>query len=1069
MPIQLDDFQVLRKLGSGGLADVFAASCSRFDHEVALKVLRDPDRSRAHRRRFLREGRLLQRLKCPHLPACFQVVDGPRPYIVLEVLEGRSLSQRIRKLGVVEPGHVERIAHVLLQALTWLHAHGVVHRDVKAGNVFLCEDSRILLLDLGLAVDPADPLTTTLGDVMGTYAYMAPEQIAGGETDHRADLYSLGVTLYEALAGRRPYKAKGATGYLRAHRGGQAVPIAELAPPETPRRLVELVTRLMARDPVARPSSSAVGLAVLTGRGELRQELTPPPLVGRLGAVGGIEAVLDAGGFVQLVGEPGMGVGRMARRAWGMARERGAEVLAVRCRRRAPPLDPIEQLRRELTRVMGDVDPGPDGLRSSLLGLIGEGQLAVVVEDFDQADPEGVAALDQALGGTGAAVVATGLEPVELLGSHVVELRPLNADESRELVSGLLGGSPPPSALPDEIHRMTGGMPGAVVSLMRDLHARGLLTHGDLEEGGEMSWKLIGHPDLRPERSLRDIFLARLAVLERPGRRLLDALAVAGEDIPLEVALRSVGLDEGAVEPFRLVHSRLARERRDTDGDWLGLRRPALGEMLLAELPAYRRRALHNALSEALAELPPGPWRDERLSRHRAYGAPPRAAPRALVGLGEWYESRSMHASALEALDKAVLDEHLDPLTATHGALARGEALLGLGRQLMAVEAFAAARRLANDQGREDLVARAILGLAEARFRFGDARRCTDLAAECLNLVGSYTHNPLMLRAQLLRGRGLSVQGRTADAEKMLRKAVETASVQGRQDAVATGRGLLGGLHLTSGRVEMAARLLEEEAEVLRRGGEPERRVAGALSLAQARLRAGRVGPALASVRAARSIAREARLPQLESHVGTVRAAIHLDCADADGAARLLRKWRVAGEPESEVQIQLSWWSLRTRMRLEQGDHPAALAACHRVAELAERTGREPVRAFHAGLEAVLTAQGDALEDAMEALAECGDRRLIARLLLAGARIGGDAEVLAAGLEEARECGDDFFLLRALHSAGGARAQAQAHDLAERLLQEVEAADPDLARSFRMGSGVRWALADSNASGVSRW
>jgi hypothetical protein len=156
-------------------------------------------------------------------------------------------------------------------------------------------------------------------------------------------------------------------------------------------------------------------------------------------------------------------------------------------------------------------------------------------------------------------------------------------------------------------------------------------------------------------------------------------------------------------------------------------------------------------------------------------------------------------------------------------------------------------------------------------------------------------------------------------------------------------------------------------------------------------------------------------------------------------------------------------------MRLEQGDHPAALAACNRVAELAERTGREPVRAFHAGLEAVLTAQGDALEDAMEALAECGDRRLIARLLLAGARIGGDAEVLAAGLEEARECGDEFFLLRALHAAGGTRAQTQAYDLAERLLQEVEAADPDLARSFRMGSAVRWALADSNASGVSRW
>jgi tetratricopeptide (TPR) repeat protein len=1012
---------------------------------------------------------LLQRLKCPHLPKCFDVVDGPRPYIVLEVLDGRSLSQRIRKLGVVDPERVEEFAHVLLEALAWLHAHGVVHRDVKAGNVFLCEDGRILLLDLGLAVDPADPLTTTLGDVMGTYAYMAPEQIAGGETDHRADLYSLGVTLYESLAGRRPYKAKGATGYLRAHRGGQAVPIAELAPPGTPRRLVELVTRLMAKDPVARPSSATVGLAVLTGRGELRQELSPPPMVGRFGAIGGIEAVLDAGGVLQLVGEPGMGVGRMARRAWSMAQARDAVVLAIRCRKAAPILDPVVHMERELERVLTSVEPGLEGLRAALEGLVAEGPVALILEDLDQAAPEAVSALTQVVRETGVAVIGTGLHAVEQLEGHVVELRSLTADETRQLVSGLLGNAPPPSILSCEIHGLTGGMPGAIVALMRDLHARGLLTHGDLLEGGQMSWKLIGHPDLRPERSLQDIFLSRLKALDRPERRLLDALAVAGEDVPLEVALHSIGLDDGAIEPFRIVKSRLAHERRDDDGDWIGLRRPALGEMLLAELPSYRRRAMHNALAESLAELPPGPWRDERLSRHRAYGAPPRAAPRALVGLGEWYESRSMHGEALAALDRAVLDEHLDPLTATHGALARGEALLGLGRQLMAVEAFVAARRLANDQGREDLVARAILGLAEARFRYGDARRCTDLASECLNLVGSYSQNPLMLRAQLLRGKGLAVQGRTNDAEKMLRSAVETASVQQSKISVATGRGLLGELHLTAGRVDMAARLLEEEAQVLSVGGAPERRVSGYLALALARLRAGLVGPSLTAVRRARRIARESRLPQLESHVGTVLAAIHLDCSDSEGATNLLRKWRVAGEPESEVQIQLEWWSLRTRMRLQQGDHPAALAACHRVAELAERTGREPVRAFHAGLEAVLTAQGDALEDAMEALAECGDRRLIARLLLAGARIGGDAEVLAAGLEEAGECGDDFFLLRALHSAGGVRAQGQAKELVERLLREIEMADLDLFRTFRLGPVVRWALSDANGPGVSRW
>ncbi len=319
MAERLERYEISKRIGSGGLADVFAAVDTESGREVALKVLREPERDGHHVRRFLREGRLLRGFTHPHLPRCYRVLEDPRPALVLERLRGRSLSQQLRAEGRLEARRIEQIAGALLEALAFLHGHGIIHRDVKAGNIYLERSGRILLMDLGLAVDPADVLTTTLGDVIGTYAYMAPEQIAGAEVDYRCDLYSLGVTLYEAIAGRRPFRAEGAAGYLEAHLSAEHVPLEQVAPEGTPRRLMSLVDRLMARDPAERPSSARVGLALLTGQ-SLHDELCAPPLVGRSGVLGAVEAILDAGGVVHVVGEPGMGLGRCARLAWARAR-----------------------------------------------------------------------------------------------------------------------------------------------------------------------------------------------------------------------------------------------------------------------------------------------------------------------------------------------------------------------------------------------------------------------------------------------------------------------------------------------------------------------------------------------------------------------------------------------------------------------------------------------------------------------------------------------------------------------------------------------------------------------------
>ena len=366
----IERYDIRERIGAGGLADVYAGRDTRTDREVALKILREPDRDDAHVRRFLREGRLLSALRHERLPRCYEVLECPRPALVLERLRGCSLSQRIRASGRLQPARVEAIAIALLDVLAFLHANGIVHRDVKAGNIYLERDERILLMDLGLAVDPTDVLTTTLGDVVGTYAYMAPEQIAGAEVDHRCDLYSLGVTLYETLAGRRPFRAEGAAGYLEAHLQASPRPLKSLAPSGTPARLIHLVERLMARDPADRPYSARVALALLTGQ-SLHDELRDPPLVGRSGVLGSIEAVLDAGGVVQLVGEPGMGLGRCARLAWTQARSRRIEVLNLRCGRVADEAGLWEALSGALRASLGRVRPREDAVRKALAGLVG--------------------------------------------------------------------------------------------------------------------------------------------------------------------------------------------------------------------------------------------------------------------------------------------------------------------------------------------------------------------------------------------------------------------------------------------------------------------------------------------------------------------------------------------------------------------------------------------------------------------------------------------------------------------------------------------------------------------------
>ncbi len=1046
------------KVGAGGLAEVWRAT--KDSRTVALKVLREPDDSHAHRSRFLREGRLLERLDHPGLPRCHEVSDGEHPYLALELLEGETLASRIRRLGRLPPEQVTAVADFLLRILAYLHERGIVHRDVKSSNVFLADDRRVMLFNLGLSADPTDPLTTTLGDVMGTYAYMAPEQIAGAEVDHRSDLYSLGVTLYEALAGERPFLGRGAAEFLQAHREGKAPGLAERIP-DAPARLVDAIVQLMARDPVARPSSAMIGLALLTGAGGVKRSLDKAPLVGRAAAVGAIQALLDHGGVCTLLGEIGSGSGRMGRYALHEARERTCETIAVRCRGRVPALDPIHQLVRDLTRISGAPAPGIGAIGQALGAQANEGPLLLVIEDAENLQMEASDAFDRIIAAApGLRVLVTGVKSPLLRQGHVVRLRPLTREEVLALVCGMLGSRDPPPGLSTSLHRLSGGMPAIVVLAIKELVQRGALWCEGLSDEGESVWRLDPNVPVAPTTGLTRLFGDLLQALPAEGRTMLDVLAVAGEALPLEVLADVAKVDDSGPSLGQLVRAGFVDRDTHVGGEWVGLRRPAVGEMLLHRIPQERQAELHRDLAGAIGRMPREPWREERATWHAAHGARPEEASRALLALGEELHQRGQHARALTVLGRASRSAGIDPQVAAALAILRGEVLETTGRREEAAAALKAGQKLAEDlalrlpDASRELRSRALASLAAVYHGLGDESRAAVLADEALATIGASTEDPALPRVLLVAASGHWSGGRSRIAAELYNRCIEVAMGQGRREFAALAHGGLGWLLAEAGHLDDATRHLEEEAAFLRSRTMSQKLVQTLYRLAITRKRAGEAGLALENLDEAEEVGRYADLPFEWALARLGRAAVHMWVGDLEGANTLLRSASGAAAPEASAWIRLAYRDVQAELRMLAGDRQGALAAYQQAEAEAGKGGFTARGAFHLGMIGVLTANPQALTEAMTLLSQAGDRRLSARLLLSGGTVGADPLILVRAISEARESGDKLLLVEALFASGTDIDRDEALPFA----QFIDARLPrHLRKHFRALAAVRWA------------
>jgi len=250
-----------RELGRGGMGAVFLARDLKLDRLVAIKVLPPELAVRPElRERFLRETRTAASFSHPNIVSVHSVEETPGLlFFVMAYIEGETLTQRVKRQGLMPVPEALRMLQEVAWALSYAHGRGVVHRDIKPDNVLLERSTgRALVMDFGIARSVAASGLTQVGEAIGTPHFMSPEQAAGDKVDGRSDLYSLGVVGYFAVSGRLPFDGDSAQAIMVAHISQPAIPVTRFRP-DLPGPLAQAIDRCLAKAPEQRfPSGEAL-------------------------------------------------------------------------------------------------------------------------------------------------------------------------------------------------------------------------------------------------------------------------------------------------------------------------------------------------------------------------------------------------------------------------------------------------------------------------------------------------------------------------------------------------------------------------------------------------------------------------------------------------------------------------------------------------------------------------------------------------------------------------------------------------------------------------------------------
>lgn len=346
-PTTISRYKLLRRIGAGGMGIVYEAEDTRDGKRVALKVLLPHAAEEAEGiLRFKREYRALARLRHPNIVRVFDAgIDEDTPFIAMEFLNGKDVRSYLRGFpeGAPRDREMLRILRQLLGALAHIHGRRIVHRDLKPENILVTGDGRVKLMDFGVARLFRAP--TSSSGLLGTFAYMAPEQVTTGEADGRSDLYAVGILIFELITGRYPFPVEPPAAALHHHVNTPPELIRHLNPKADP-MLANLAHRLLEKDPMDRLQSAEEAMSFLSSGSESQSTLLPdsvelpgqlfvPRFVARepeLEILDGVvsDASAGRGRFVLIEGPSGVGKTRLVEELRNRVRRR-THVLIGQC------------------------------------------------------------------------------------------------------------------------------------------------------------------------------------------------------------------------------------------------------------------------------------------------------------------------------------------------------------------------------------------------------------------------------------------------------------------------------------------------------------------------------------------------------------------------------------------------------------------------------------------------------------------------------------------------------------------------------------------------------------------
>ncbi len=698
-------FEIERLLGEGTSKAVYQARDRRLERDVALAVIADAGR------RVLHEVRAMARLDHTNIVTVFDVgEEHGETFIVSKLVRGGSVAHWI---GRTEPGAARvrdavQIARQIAAALAHAHAAGIVHRDVKPGNVLLAADGTALLADFGVAVESGSTHDTADGAVVGTVAYMAPEQALGRRVDARCDLYALGATLFEMVYGRPPFEGKPLAILAKLLHEPPPDP-RELDPPVPP-RLAALIERLLAKEPDDRPASAAevdeqlaevLAEPDASARAPAAAPLPPPleedarrPFVGRQAALDALREAWQATrpGLTLVSGEAGIGKTALAGAFAREVHAEGALVLFGRCdeapfvsyqpfvealrhllshrpdleRRLDPRLEPeLAELSRLVPELRGpgrepaaaDDDQARPRLFEAVVALLSAAArrwpLLLVLDDVQWADPPTALLLAHVLRASGKntmvlATERTGeLRPAPAGVRHRVALAGLDESETEALV-GVRGSGAADPEFVRGLRKTTSGNPFFIEEMLSEL--------GD---SGRSSGSLAS---LGVPRGAQEVIRRRLARLSPEAAALLADASVCGHEFRLDVLTELLGVPAGQLkDPLKetLAAGLVVEPRVGRFAFFHALVRETLYEDIGLETDRAER---HLAVGEALQRLDGDGASASELALHfyaaRALGGADRAvryARAAAAGAAEAfaYEEAARHeGDALTVLEE---------------------------------------------------------------------------------------------------------------------------------------------------------------------------------------------------------------------------------------------------------------------------------------------------------------------------------------------------------------------------------------------------------------------------------